>query len=187
MVSILITTYNSASFLETCLESVLQQDYADREIVLVDNASTDGTRAILQEFETNRGERFAREEEFERKHAEESARGGEFEKHFAGERAAGLRVIYNDTNRGFSGGQNQAMAQARGEWLLSLNPDVILKPDFLSALIAAAGQSAAAHSEKRIGALSGKLLRWKPGASDDPTNLPHSTGLSFLPHPPPLH
>src|SRR5260370_38374510 len=154
MVSILITTYNSASFLKPCLESVVQQDYADREIVIVDNASTDGTRAILKEFETNRAQRFAREEEFERKHAEESARGGEFEKHFAAKREAGLRVIYNDTNRGFSGGQNQAMAQPRGDWLFSLNPDVILKPDFLPALIAAPGQSPPAPREKRTGRLS---------------------------------
>jgi GT2 family glycosyltransferase len=179
MVSILITTYNSASFLKTCLESVVQQDYADREIVIVDNASTDGTRAILKEFETNRAQQFAREEEFERKRAQESARGGEFEKHFAGEREAGLRVIYNDTNRGFSGGQNQAMAQARGEWLLSLNPDVILKPDFLSTLIAVAGQPAE-HGDKRIGALCGKLLRWKPGASDERSNVIDSTGIYFL-------
>src|ERR1700722_20315202 len=118
MVSILITTYNSASVLKTCLESVLQQDYADREIVIVDNASSDGTRAVLQEFERKCG----------REHEQKS--GGKFETR--------LRVIYNDTNRGFSGGQNQAIAQARGDWLCSLNPDVILAPDFLSTLLAAA-------------------------------------------------
>jgi glycosyltransferase involved in cell wall biosynthesis len=52
MVSILITTYNSAAVLKPCLESVLQQDSPDLEIIIVDNASTDGTRAVLQEFET---------------------------------------------------------------------------------------------------------------------------------------
>jgi cellulose synthase/poly-beta-1,6-N-acetylglucosamine synthase-like glycosyltransferase len=51
-VSILITTYNSEKFLKTCLESALQQDYPDREIIVVDNASSDGTRAVLREFET---------------------------------------------------------------------------------------------------------------------------------------
>ena len=144
MVSILITTYNSASVLKTCLESVLQQDYADREIIIVDNASSDGTRAVLQEFETR------------------------------------LRVIYNDTNRGFSAGQNQAIVEARGDWLFSLNPDVILAPDFLSKLLAAAGRLAATRGGERIGALSGKLLRWKPGASDERTNTIDSTGIYFL-------
>ena len=152
MVSILITTYNSETFLKTCLESVLQQDYADREIVIVDNASTDGTRAVLHEFE----------------------------KHFAGEREARLRVIYNETNRGFAAGQNQAMAESRGDWLFSLNPDVILKPDFLSTLLTAAPPLVAEHNQKRIGALCGKLLRWKPGASDERSNTIDSTGIYFL-------
>jgi len=154
MVSILITTYNSAQFLKACLESVLQQDYADREIIIVDNASSDGTRAVLREFES----------------------------HFAGERRARLRAVYNDANRGFAAGQNQAMAQAHGDWLFSLNPDVILKPDFLSKLLAAAdgrdpGES---PSKRKIGALCGKLLRWKPGASEERSHVIDSTGIYFL-------
>jgi GT2 family glycosyltransferase len=142
-VSILITTYNSAKFLKTCLESALQQDYRDREIIIVDNASSDGTRAILREFERS------------------------------------LRVTYNDTNRGFAAGQNQAIAQARGDWLFSLNPDVILKPDFLSTLLAVPGQLAATRSGEQIGALCGKLLRWKPGASDERSDTIDSTGIYF--------
>lgn len=165
-VSILITTYNSAKFLKACLESVLQQDYADREIVIVDNASTDGTRAILKEFKSTR--------------AQGVARRGEFETHFEGDPGARLRVIYNDTNRGFSGGQNQAIAASRGGWLFSLNPDVILKPDFLSVLLAAAESVRAAQGGKRIGALSGKLLRWQPGATDERSNVIDSTGIYFL-------
>src|ERR1700722_5109279 len=101
MVSILVITYNSATVLKPCLESVLQQDYSEREIIIVDNASSDGTRSVLQQFETR------------------------------------SRVIYNDKNVGFAAGQNQAMAHAHGEWLLSLNPDVILSPDFISNLLAA--------------------------------------------------
>jgi GT2 family glycosyltransferase len=154
MVSILITTYNSANVLKTCLESVLQQDYADREIIIVDNASSDGTRAILQEFERKGGQEFER---------------GEF--------ATRLRVIYNDTNRGFAAGQNQAIAQSRGDWLFSLNPDVILQPDFLSKLLAAGSGDRAVE---RTGALCGKLLRWKPGASDERSNTIDSTGIYFL-------
>jgi GT2 family glycosyltransferase len=142
-VSILITTYNSAKYLKTCLESALQQDYADREIIIVDNASTDGTRTVLREFGTR------------------------------------LRVIYNDTNRGFAAGQNQAIALAGGDWLFSLNPDVMLKPDFLSTLLAAAGQSAATGSGEQIGALCGRLLRWKPDASDERSDTIDSTGIYF--------
>jgi GT2 family glycosyltransferase len=138
MVSILITTYNSASVLKACLESVLQQDYPEREIIIVDNASSDATREVLQEFETR------------------------------------ARVIRNDKNVGFAAGQNQAMAHARGDWLLSLNPDVILSPDFIGRLVAAG------DCEERVGAACGKLLRWKPGSSVERTNVIDSTGIYFL-------
>ena len=141
-VSILITTYNSDKFLKRCLESALQQDYAEREIIIVDNASGDATRAVLHEFETR------------------------------------ARVIYNETNRGFAGGQNQAIAESRGDWLFSLNPDVLLQPDFLSRLLEAAGGGE--RAEARIGALSGKLLRWTPGASEERSNMIDSTGIYFL-------
>lgn len=51
MVSALITTFNSENVLEPCLQSVFQQDYASFEVIIVDNASTDGTRDILKRFE----------------------------------------------------------------------------------------------------------------------------------------
>jgi glycosyltransferase involved in cell wall biosynthesis len=47
MVSVLITTFNSAQFIETCLDSVQHQSYQPLEIIIVDNASTDGTRELL--------------------------------------------------------------------------------------------------------------------------------------------
>ena len=48
MVSVLITTYNSAKFLRRCLDSVFNQSYGPIELIVVDNASSDGTRDILQ-------------------------------------------------------------------------------------------------------------------------------------------
>jgi len=56
---------------------------------------------------------------------------------------------------------------------------VILKPDFLSTLLAAPGQLAATRSGEQIGALCGKLLRWKPGASDERSDTIDSTGVYF--------
>src|SRR3979411_1716683 len=51
MVSVLITTYNSARFLETCLESLRQQVYKPLEVIVIDNASSDGTRDLLVKAE----------------------------------------------------------------------------------------------------------------------------------------
>ncbi len=43
MVSIIITTYNRRAFLEEALASVMSQDFTDREIIVVDDGSTDGS------------------------------------------------------------------------------------------------------------------------------------------------
>ena len=50
-VSVTIVTFNSGRFIKRCLESVLAQRYANREIIVIDNASTDGTADILEQFE----------------------------------------------------------------------------------------------------------------------------------------
>src|ERR1017187_8971435 len=99
MVSVTIVTWNSEPVLRECFASLAAQDCRDMEVILVDNASTDGTRALLREV----GPRW--------------------------------RVIYNQTNVGFAAAQNQAIREARGQWILCLNPDVILSPDFITQLV----------------------------------------------------
>jgi GT2 family glycosyltransferase len=136
MVSVLITTFNSATFLQQCLESVFRQNYQPIEIIVVDNASHDGTRAILDKFPR-------------------------------------VQVFYNENNRGFAAAQNQAAHLATGGWLLSLNPDVILDPHFISELVRTGEQ------DSRIGTVCGKLLRWFPRLKEQLTNTIDSAGIYF--------
>jgi len=49
-ISIITITYNSAQTLRRALESVQKQTYSDIEHVLVDGASTDGTRAMIEAY-----------------------------------------------------------------------------------------------------------------------------------------
>ena len=49
-VSIGLPVYDGANFLRPALESILRQDYTDFELIISDNASTDGTEAICREF-----------------------------------------------------------------------------------------------------------------------------------------
>ena len=46
-VSITIVAHNSRRYLETCLRSVFRQTHRPLDVMVVDNASTDGTREIL--------------------------------------------------------------------------------------------------------------------------------------------
>lgn len=49
-VSILIPVYNRKKFIAECIQSALGQTFTDIEVVLVDNASDDGTWEICQQF-----------------------------------------------------------------------------------------------------------------------------------------
>src|SRR3954467_14712262 len=115
-VSVTIVTYNSGRFIKRCLESVLAQKGPGKEIVIVDNASTDGTIDILEQFEDR------------------------------------CQVYYNEENIGFAAAQNQAILLSRGEWVLTLNPDVLLLPNFIQALVDAG------ELDSQIGTVCGKLL-----------------------------
>ena len=49
--SIIIPVYNVERYLSQCLDSVLNQSYdGDYEVICVDDGSTDGSPAILEEY-----------------------------------------------------------------------------------------------------------------------------------------
>ena len=50
LVSVITPFYNTARYLAECIESVLDQTFRDFEYLLVDNASTDGSLEIAQEY-----------------------------------------------------------------------------------------------------------------------------------------
>src|SRR5277367_868747 len=138
-VSVTVVTYNSGRFIKRCLESVLEQKYGDLEVVVIDNASTDGTVDILEQF------------------------------------ADRCKIYYNDENLGFAAAQNQAIALAGGDWVLTLNPDVLLLPNFIQALVEA-GQV-----DPKVGAVCGKLLTIRPTFDLPEKELVDSTGIYFTP------
>ena len=139
LVSITVVTYNSGRFIRRCLEAALDQRYPNVEVVVIDNASTDGTPDILERFEDR------------------------------------CRIVYNEENSGFAAAQNQAIALSRGAWALTLNPDVLLLPDFVEKLMASA------ESDPTVGTVCGKLLMVDASFEIPDQQVVDSTGMYFTP------
>lgn len=53
-VSILVPVYNAEAFIEATISAVLEQTFNDFELILLDDASTDGTSAIIKGFNDKR-------------------------------------------------------------------------------------------------------------------------------------
>ena len=90
IVSIIIVSYNVAAIMRDCLISIARETTAAHEIIIVDNASTDDSCAMV-------------EREFPQ-----------------------VRLIRNEENQGFAKANNQGLREAKGEFVLFLNPDTVI-------------------------------------------------------------
>ncbi len=103
IVSIIMLTFNALADTKLCLASLEAHTTVAYELVLVDNASSDGTSAFLREWAANRPH---------------------------------VRLVLNDSNTGFAGGNNIGMAIARGRYFMLLNNDTVVTSGWLERLLA---------------------------------------------------
>jgi GT2 family glycosyltransferase len=85
-------------------------------------------------------------------------------------------IVQNQRNVGFAAAQNQAILLARGNWVLTLNPDVLLMPSFIQALIDAG------KNDPGVGSVCGKLLAMSPDFHIESRPRVDSTGIYFTPN-----
>ncbi|EJL28286.1 putative glycosyltransferase [Caulobacter sp. AP07] len=137
-VSVVIVSYESGPTLERCLAGLDAQTFADFEVLLVDNASTDG--------------------------APQAAVAAD----------PAIRFLQPGVNLGFAAGNNLAAREARGRWLVLLNPDAYPHPDWLEALIAGTLR----HPEVRC-FTSLQMVADEPGLMDGAGDVMTSAGIPF--------
>ena len=129
-----IVGYNSGRHLRTCLDSLAAQTFKDFTVSFWDNASSDDTSAIIEEY-----------------------RGSFGFLHFSG------------SNIGFCAAHNQLISSAASEYVLVMNPDIVLNPHFLEILVREMDKNPVA------GSATGKLLRSASQGSSRP--ILDSTGI----------
>ncbi|QID16115.1 MULTISPECIES: glycosyltransferase [unclassified Paenibacillus] len=162
-VSVHIVTYNSEEDIEGCLDCVLAQSYPIEKIIVLDNASSDGTVERLRRYEAG----IARERDLRADRERQAGRQGQADEgsHYGAEAAqlpsggarARLVIIESAVNTGFAGGQNRALAEADSDYALVLNPDVRLHPDYVRGLAERLDRMPAA------GSAAGMLVRQPEG------------------------
>ena len=52
-ISIIMPVYNVERYVGTCLESIVHQTFQEIEVIIVNDGSTDGSLAVLKEYEAN--------------------------------------------------------------------------------------------------------------------------------------
>jgi len=117
-VSVIIVNYNGVHLLKECLESLQGQTFKDFEIVLVDNASTDGSVAFVKNAYPD------------------------------------VTVIENRENLGYGGGNNAGIRQSHGRYVVLLNNDTKVDPQWLEKLMGPA------ERDDRAGMCASKIMNY---------------------------
>ena len=90
-------------------------------------------------------------------------------------KAHDIRVIVLGKNVGYGAAHNIGFNQTKSEYVLTLNPDILLKPDFLSAMVSAMDQAGSAAG-------SGQGMLFRVGMLGKSSRTIDSAGLYMTPY-----
>lgn len=93
LVSIVLPVYNVEKYIAECLHSILNQDYDQMEVIIVDDCGTDNSISIVNRIVSD----------------------------YQGKKE--IQIISCDTNRGLSAARNRGISAARGEWIFFVDSD----------------------------------------------------------------
>lgn len=103
-VSVVVLTYNNKKMNKDCIESILYKTaYANYELIIVDNHSTDNTIDYLRQLQESQ--------------------------------YSNVKIIFNEENLGFAGGNNCGMKAASGDYVILLNNDTVVTRGWMTGLV----------------------------------------------------
>jgi alpha-1,3-rhamnosyltransferase len=112
LVTLAIPSFNHAAYVKLCIESVISQDYANIELIIIDDGSGDDSVSVINALIPACQQRFRRFE------------------------------FRSRPNKGLTTTLNEALAWAEGEYFSVLSSDDVLFPDKTSKLLASISDEA---------------------------------------------
>lgn len=160
MIAIIIVNWNGKADTIECLESLLRLDHTNFEIIVVDNASTDGSLDAFREW-ANQSSVEKPDGTLWKSLPDNRSHTPRLQvvdstQQYKDSYGASITVIAAGQNLGFAGGNNLGLKWAMSNpdishiWLL--NNDTVVQPDCLRQL------EAAANSDPMIGMLGARLM-----------------------------
>jgi GT2 family glycosyltransferase len=116
LISVVILNWNGGQLVENCLMSLQGQTHRPLEMIMVDNASTDGSVDLVKK------------------------------------RFPNVKLIVNEKNLGFGGGNNIGIRASRGRYIMILNNDTRLDPNCIEEL------KRCIEKDESYGACASKIL-----------------------------
>jgi len=96
LISIIVPAYNSADYIGQAIESILNQNYKNFELLIIDDGSTDNTKEIVRHYNDSR-----------------------------------IKYLYKE-NGGLSSARNFAVVRSRGQYIMPLDADDMMAPNFIT-------------------------------------------------------
>ncbi len=152
MISIIIPVYNQAKKLAECLASIVAQTYTDYEIIVVDDGSQEKIEAVV---------RSAKE-----KYSEIPA--------FAG------MILLTQANQGAPAARNRGAKEAKGEYLLFCDADIIMDKQMLEYLVEALQENPEASYAYSSFKFGFKIFRLFPFDADKLKQMPYIPTIALI-------
>lgn len=101
MISIIVPVYNTEKYLKRCIDSIMNSNYKEFELILINDGSKDGSLKICKDY---------------------------------ARKNLNVRVI-DQEHQGVSVARNRGIKESRGDWIIFVDSDDFIAPDFLETVV----------------------------------------------------